>query len=107
MHHQDIPSHIALAQSVLKQDTDQLELEATDEDGGRFLSIDVGRELAYLRTGYVPDAEDITHLGDAESGRIYPAAYAPPALADALTGRDLTLTTCAEGDGVRARVLWW
>ncbi|HIG73503.1 MAG TPA: hypothetical protein EYQ24_02660 [Bacteroidetes bacterium] len=81
--------------------------EATDEDGGRFLSIDVGRELAYLRTGYVPDAEDITHLGDAESGRIYPAAYAPPALADALTGRDLTLTTCAEDDGVRARVLWW
>ncbi|OZC01535.1 hypothetical protein [Rubricoccus marinus] len=77
-----------------------------DEQGEAYTALSLGGgELIYTRGAYVPDAEAITHLGDAASGRLFPPDYAPPGLPDRLKG-PRRLTTCASGDWVQARVLW-
>ncbi|MEM1056237.1 MAG: hypothetical protein AAGI52_11970 [Bacteroidota bacterium] len=79
--------------------------EATERDA-RYFVLDVGREITYLKGGFDRDDEDITHLGDASTGRLFPREYRPAGLAQTLAGRDLRLTTCAEKGGTQTRVLW-
>lgn len=83
--------------------------EASNEQGARYLVLDVGRGrgISYMRDGYAPNEEGLTHLGDRDTGRLFPAEYLPPGLKDTLPGHELRLTTCvADGDWDRARVLW-
>jgi hypothetical protein len=66
------------------------------------LTLADGRDLVL---GYsAQDDAPVEHLGDAASGRLFPADYRPPGLS--LAGGAFRLTTCATGSRVKARVLW-
>ena len=73
--------------------------------GGAYFSLATGDgELAYGPGASGEGA--ITHLGNAASGRLFPAEYMPPDLPALLRGGTFRLTTCTDGDWVKARVLW-